>query len=204
MHGTDYFYQLPMLNIMYTAPNYKLIDAYINDAVNSKQSPENNAFAGAIAQTVKFNPDGFRGSRDQLKHQLREIMAQSDYGLVHDEPPATIIDRIDDMDQSTEQEISGSTGDHKKEKDNGMDHNNISTEYSNNDNSNVPINPYIPTYDDKPRWDWSICGTVLLVIVVVGLFYILLRLMFPVRQAPTPQVEGNMNVTPTEDSSNDQ
>ena len=187
---------------MYTAPNYKLIDAYINDAVSSRQASENNAFAGAIAQTVKFNPDGFRGSRDQLKHQLREIMAQSDYGLVHDEPPETIIDRIDDAYQPTEQETSGSKGVNKKEKGEGIDYDSTSTESSNNDAGNVSINPYIPAHDCNPRYDWSICGTVLLVIVVVVLFFILLRLMFPVRQAPTPQVDGNMNVSPPEESSN--
>ena len=190
---------------MYNAPNYKLIDAYINDAVSSKQAPENNAFASAIAQSVKFNPDGFRGSRDQLKHQLREIMAQSDYGLVHDEPPATVIDRIDDTDRSTTgQRMLGSIDVPEKEKDGGIDYNKSSNGSSNNNISNASINPYIPEHEYNPLQDWSMAGTVLLVIVVVGLFFILLRLMFPVRTALNLQVDSNMNVSPPEDSLNNQ
>lgn len=179
---------------MWSAPNYRLADAYINNTVDERykgQSPD------PFSQSFKFNGDTLQGSDREFKSQMQEIMAQSDYGLDVHPRTETLTDKIVNGNGSMQDQFDN----HRREmllkqqeqpiKDSGP--------------KMESINPYIPAYPvinpyiikRPPSLFDSILTTTVLVVIGVILCFFFIRALFPIEkravEQPGPAV-GNMNI----------
>ena len=192
----------------YSAPNYNLMSTYINDIADSKMNGKNEMGMDDLLQARYFDRNGLRGSRGELSNQLKDIMAQTDYGRVQPQSRPTIVDKLnegDPQDKLNDRQYSiESSPRHKQDTDDT---------YGNQSS----VNPYIthsPSSDNhRPisinckrnhlsrqkynAGDWSLTKTIVIVIILVGIFYLLLTIMFqdPVKYQTTP---GNMNLSRAE------
>jgi hypothetical protein len=177
---------------MWSAPNYRLADAYINNTVDERhkgQSPD------PFSQSFKFNGNSLRGNDYEFKSQMREILSQSDYGIEKAPPSETLIDKISNRSEYIQDQFN----DQKREM--------ITKQTDGNDNRVYDsINPYIHTYPvinpyiikRPPSLFDSIVTTTVLVVIGVVLCFFFIRALFPIEkrtvELPGPAV-GNMNIT---------
>ncbi len=173
----------------WSAPNYRLVDAYINDAVDERDNRRNT---NPFAQSYAFNGNGLRGSDNEFKHKIREILAQPDYNQPREAVPETITDKIDLKDDYIQDRFD----EQKREM-------LIKQSDSLNDSSrNQSINPYIPTLPVVRPYIVkrvsspldSILTTTVLVIIGVLLCFLLIRALFPIETPEPKQAVGNMNL----------
>ena len=177
---------------MWSAPNYRLADAYINNTVDERNKGQSS---DPFSQSFKFNGNSLRGNDHEFKSQMREILAQSDYGIEKAPPSETLIDKIDNENGNIQNQFNNQ----KLE---------MITKQpgSNGDRVCDSINPYIPAYpvihpcamkSSSSLFD-SILTTTVLVVIGVILCFFFIRALFPVekqaveRSIPTV---GNMNIT---------
>ncbi len=176
---------------MWSAPNYRLADAYINNTVDERNKGQSS---DPFSQSFKFNGNSLRGNDHEFKSQMREILAQSDYGIEKAHPSETLIDKIDNENGSIQNQFN----DQKLE---------MITKQPGSDGNRVcdSINPYIPAYPvihpcvmkRQPSLFDSILTTTVLVVIGVILCFFFIRALFPVEkpavEQPVPSA-GNMNI----------
>ena len=178
----------------WSAPNYRLADAYINNTIDEREAGRNT---NPFSQSFIFNGNGLRGNDIDFRRQMHEIMSQTDYGLKKNVPEETITDKIDLKDEyiqdrfnEQKREILAKQADHI---DNGS---------YNNAYKNTSINPYIPTRPVVQPYIIksvsspldSILTTTVLVIIGVLLCFLLIRALFSIKAPEKKQVVGNMNL----------
>ena len=169
----------------WSAPNYRLVDAYINDSVDERNNRRN---ANPFTQSYMFNGNGLRGSDNEFKHKIREILAQPDYNQPREAVPETVVDKIDLKDEYIQDRFD----EQKRE----------ILAKQNDNRINQSINPYIPTlpvvqpyivnHMSSPLE--SILTTTVLVIVGVLLCFLFIRALFPIASPEPRQAVGNMNL----------
>ena len=179
----------------WSAPNYRLADAYINNTVDERfsgQSPD------PFPQSFKFNGDTLQGNDHEFKSQMQEIMAQTDYSLDHYPRRETLTDKIDNRNNSIQDQFD----DHRREM--------LLRQRDQPTKCSGPkmeqINPYIPAYPVIPPYIMkhtsspfdSILTTTVLVVIGVILCFFFIRALFPVEKQAIEQsgpTVGNMNIT---------
>ena len=178
----------------WSAPNYRLADAYINNTVDERyrgQSPD------PFSQSFKFNGDTLQGSDHEFKSQMQEIMAQTDYSLDHYPRRETLTDKIDNRNDSIQDQFD----DHRREmllkqREQQMKCSGPKMEQINPYIHTYPvINPYIIKRPPSP-FD-SILTTTVLVVIGVILCFFFIRALFPVEKQVVEQsipAVGNMNI----------
>ena len=180
-----------------TIPNYRLADAYINNAIDERDGGRN---MNAFAQSFAFNGNGLRGSDNEFKHKIREILAQPDYNQIKPEPIETVTDKIDIKDEYIQDRFN-----EQKREMLVKQRDPLNDESPNDGCKNQSIDPYIHTLPVVQPYIVkrvsspldSILTTTILVIIGVLLCYLFIRALFPV-EAPEPkQVVGNMNLDET-------
>ena len=175
-------------------PNYRLADAYINNAIDERDKSRN---MNPFTQSYMFNGNGLRGSDNEFKHKIREILAQSDYNQIKSEPIETVTDKIDLKDEYIQDRF-----DEQKREMLVRQRDSLNDKQCDNDCKNQAINPYIPTLpvvqpyivkrESSPLE--SMLTTTVLVIIGVLLCFLFIRALFPVKEPESKQVEGNMNL----------
>ena len=178
----------------WSAPNYRLVDAYINDTVDERNNRRN---PNPFAQSYAFNGNGLRGSDNEFKHKIREILAQPDYNQPREAPPETITDKIDLKDDYIQDHF-----DEQKREMLTKQRDSLRDKQSDDNRNDPPINPYIPTLPIIQPYVVkrisspldSILTTTVLVIVGVLLCFLFIRALFPIKVPESKQVVGNMNL----------
>lgn len=174
----------------WSAPNYRLVDAYINNSVDERDNRRN---PNAFAQSYAFNGNGLRGSDNEFKHKIREILAQPDYNQPREVTPETITDKIDRKDEYIQDRFDEQKREMLiKQRDS----------LSDDSRKNHPINPYIPTLPVVQPYIVkrvsspldSMLTTTVLVIIGVLLCFLLIRALFSTESPEPRQVVGNMNL----------
>ena len=173
----------------WSAPNYRLVDAYINDSVDERNNRRN---ANPFAQSYTFNGNGLRGSDNEFKHKIREILAQTDYDQPREAVPETITDKIDLKDEYIQDRFDEQKREILAKQNDSL----------NDNRGNQSINPYIPTLPVVQPYIVkrisspleSILTTTVLVIVGVLLCFLFIRALFPIASPEPRQVVGNMNL----------
>lgn len=177
-----------------TIPNYRLADAYINNAIDEKDKGRN---MNPFTQSYIFNGNGLRGSDNEFKHKIREILAQPDYNQIKSEPIETVTDKIDLRDEYIQDRF-----DEQKHDMLVRQRDSLNDKAYDDNCKNQSINPYVPTLPviqpcmvkriSSPLD--SILTTTVLVIIGILLCYLFIRALFPVEVPETKQVVGNMNL----------
>lgn len=200
--------------MQWTAPNYRLADAYINNTVDEKKEKTN---PDPNAQSFRFNGNNLRGDDIDFRNQIREIMNQADYGIVKTEPGETLIDKIDAkndnyvQDQFNEQKRKIIADRQNAERRTLEDNSNVNP-YANNPYIN-PYNPYankpppapatVQTYVIKSCIcpSDSILTITAVVIVIIGLCFFIIYGMLSIERNPkgkygmnSSRGEGDMNI----------
>jgi hypothetical protein len=182
-----------MLNMQYNVPNYNLMSNYINNLADSRLKGDNEQ-NDILLQSHYFDRNNLRGNKTELNNQLKDITAQIDYGKAPQQSRPTIIDKLDE----------GSPQDKLNERQYAMEMSPIRRQ------DHDAINPYIqphksdinygnrfphPCYGNRRNRcsDWSLTKTIVIVIVLLGIFYLLLSLMFQDR-VDRQYMPGNMNL----------
>ena len=181
----------------WSAPNYRLVDAYINNTVDERNNRRN---PNAFAQSYMFNGNGLRGSDNEFKHKIREILAQPDYNQPREATPETITDKIDLKDEYIQDRF-----DEQKREMLAKQRDSLSDKQIDDNGRNQSINPYIPTLPAVQPYIIkrvsspldSILTTAVLVIVGVLLCFLIIRAIFSTETPEPRQVVGNMNLDST-------
>ena len=246
----------------YSAPNYNLMSTYINDIADSRMNGRNEMGMDDLLQARYFDRNGLRGSRGELSNQLKDIMAQTDYGKVPHQSRPTIVDKLnegDPQDKLNDKQCSvaysphhrqgtddtydnqrainpdvthGTSYDnrHRQEMDDtsydnhhrqGTDdviydnhHRQGTDDTYDNQSSTNPYTTHGASYDNHRQGsinckhqrgsqqkynigDWSLTKTIVIVIILVGIFYLLLTIMFQDR-VNYQAAPGNMNLPGSE------
>lgn len=181
----------------WSAPNYRLVDAYINNSVDERNNRGN---PNAFAQSYAFNGNGLRGSDNEFKHKIREILAQPDYNQPREAAPETITDKIDLKDEYIQDRF-----DEQKREMLAKQRDSLSDKQIDDNSRNQSINPYIPTLPVVQPYIVkrvsspldSILTTTVLVIIGVLLCFLIIRAIFSTGSPEPKQVVGNMNLDST-------
>lgn len=180
---------------MWSAPNYRLADAYINNTVDERNKGQTS---DPFPQSFKFNGNTLQGSDSDFKNLMQELLVQTDYGLEQHPQHETLTDKIDNENGKIQDMFDDNRREMLlKQRDQPMKDFGPKME---------PINPYIPAYPVIPPrimkrasspFD-SILTTTVLVVIGVILCFFFIRALFPVEKQAVEQsipTVGNMNIT---------
>lgn len=177
---------------------------YINNLADSRLKGDNEQ-NDMMLQAHYFDRNNLRGSKTELNNQLKDITAQVDYGRAPPQSRPTIIDKLNE----------GNPQDKLNERQYSLE---ISPQPSRGQ-ENDAINPYIKPnqsaggikygqecdygnhFPYPPRFehrrhgyeDWSLTKTIVIVIILLGIFYLLLNIIFQ-DHGDYHAVPGNMNL----------
>ena len=182
---------------MLHAPNYRLVEAYVKEKVNQQPSSENASFNNGIAMNMKFNRNGLLGDRNALHNQIKELENQLSYDQ------ATCVNRPSLFDQLGREQNNDTVHNSTEDPQDMLNDKTIHPS-----GTQQEINPYIPTdgtpmntYDKRqPLYariynEWSLGKTVILVVILLGVFYLLLNLILQNRLYHMQySTEGDMNI----------
>lgn len=183
--------------MQWNAPNYRLADAYINNTIDER----NRGRAGyTYVPPFEFNSNNLRGSDNDFRTQMQEIMAQSDYNLEREIPNETLTDKLGTR-----------GGEYVQDRLDEHKHNSLIDQEEqpkpdipqpNTTPPQIQVHPIIQPQiiRCRPSIFDSIITTTVLVIIGIILCFFLLRAMFPdKKQNEEPQKPvGNMNLESTE------
>ena len=178
------------------------MSSYIDNLANAKPR-EDAEIDKALLQSRYFDRNGLRGNQNELKNQLNDIMAQTDYGKTPQKNRPTVIDKLEE----------GDPQDKLNEKQYALE---TSTPYNPNYDSvnpyirpninpydqrypstvprdQVPINPYIRHRYGESTKEWSLTKTIVIVVVLIGIFYLFFNMIFQDRVSHQP-IPGDMNL----------
>lgn len=207
--------------MQYNTPNYRLIEAYINNKVSAQQSPEEARFDKEIARQLHFNRNNLQGQRNELNNTISGIMSQLDYDMPAAEKYAPPTQLSTERSKEEPQDMLNNRVYKVLNRENSMIQpsngavDNYYTDFHNGEqgsgsapyrpfkptvNPYIPydphINPYIrPPFHERLYHEWSLMKTIVLVIVLLAIFYLLLNVIVQRRRCYKAQPdEGNMNL----------
>ena len=194
--------------MVYNAPNYRLMGSYIDNMADAKLKKDD---ADTRFQDNYFNGNILLGKQSELKNQLNEIMAQADYSRIPPRTRPTVIDKLkegDPQDKLNERQYAEASNTYTTEL-NGSNEPvdqqiiNPYTHHSNNDN--IPqIKPYMKGNNRRMiSEDWSLIKTLVIVIILIGVIYLFLNMIFQDRVSHQV-VPGNMNLPGSFDTETNQ
>lgn len=185
--------------MVYNAPNYRLVSTYIDELADAK-TKEDVDIDKAMIQSRYFDRNGLRGNQNELKQQLNDIMAQADYGRAPQQTRPTVIDKLnegDPQDALNDKQYVDTANMYMAKPNSGNEpiDQRIINPYVRYNNDNRPqINPYMKRKDRRRAVEeWSLIKTTVIVVVLLGIFYFLLTLLFRDRVSHR-DVPGDMNL----------
>lgn len=187
------------------------MSSYIDNLAASK-SKDDAEINKAMLQSHYFDRNGLRGNQNELKNQLNDIMAQTDYGRAPRPTRPTVIDKLnegDPQDKLNDKQFIRETTVYNQDHDainpyvQPYDVNRKDYTYVDPNNC-APFNDYTTHHMHKrPIDDWSLTKTIVIVIVLICALYLFLTIIF--RERISRQNEpGNMNLPGTLDSNSNQ
>lgn len=180
----------------WSAPNYRLADAYINNTIDERDTRRT---VNPFQQAFMFNSNGIQGSDNAFKRKIQEILAQPDYNQPKEALPAeTLIDKVDIKDEYLQDQFND-----KKREILDKQNDSLSDKRSDDDDYKkqpvspriqaLPIvQPYTVKRESSPLD--SILTTAVLVIIGVLLCFLIIRALFPIESPEPKQAIGNMNI----------
>ena len=178
--------------MQYNTPNYNLMSNYINSLADSRLKGDNEQ-NDMMLQSHYFDRNNLRGNRTELNNQLKDITAQIDYGRAPQQSRPTIIDKLNEGDPQEK----------LNEKQYALEMSPVRKQETDTVNPYIKQDqlagkcgfPFPPIHEHRRchHEDWSLTKTIVIVIILLGIFYLLLNIIFQDR-GNYQAVSGNMNL----------
>lgn len=154
-----------------------------------------------------FNGNTLLGKRSELKNQLNDILMQSDYDRVPPHTRPTVIDKLkegDPQDKLNDRQYAYETSIPMQDDDlnNNVPHQNVDLiehrPIRNHSHNSMNESCIDRQRRRMPNEDWSLIKTLVIVIVLVGIIYLFLNMIFR-DHVSRQMIPGDMNLPGTLD-----